>query len=64
MQIPCFQHFCLGLLDELTDIANIGVLKAVIRADREFQFIDTAFEVFEEVHTIHIDGGIQGAFPL
>src|SRR5262245_15063582 len=43
-----FEHLLLGLLDQLAEIADVGVLEAVRRAYAELEILDRPVEVFVE----------------
>src|SRR6185436_16718591 len=42
------EHIGLRLLDKLADSSNIGVLKTVVGANRQFQLVNRPIEVFVE----------------
>jgi len=44
-EILRLQHLLFGLLDQFTNVFDIGVLKAVLRAHGKFQLIDAAEKI-------------------
>src|SRR5262249_51370995 len=51
------EHLLLGLLDELAEITDVGVLEAVRGAHAEFQILDRPVEVL-------VDGGLAAGLTL
>lgn len=55
-----FEHLGFALLDELTDEADVGVLKTICGADREFELGHGAVKDFVELAVDFVGGGLFG----
>src|SRR4051812_24234190 len=53
------QHLAFGLLHELPDRPDIGVLEAVVRADRQLQLLDALVEVLVDRRTRRFAAAVE-----